>query len=151
MKRFWLLAGLPLLLLQACKEDVLPPSPQVLIQTDSSFNALCQEAGMVKAFLHYAADSCINLGSGSHPIMGRKNLEIRFKERGDQPLSWKPVKAVIAHSGDLGYTFGYWKLSLTDTTMYGNYVTIWQKQTDGSWKYLLDTGNDTPKPTELQL
>jgi ketosteroid isomerase-like protein len=32
----------------------------------------------------------------------------------------------------------------SDTTMYGDYVTVWQKQADGSWKYVADTGNDTP-------
>jgi len=149
MKGLLFLVFSVLILVTACKEEVPPPpDPDVLMQADSSFNAMCQEAGMVKAFLHFASDSCINLGEGSHPIIGHRSLEIRFKERGDQPLSWYPVKAVLAASGELGYTFGNWKLSLTDTSLYGNYVTIWKKQKDGSWKYLLDTGNSTPKPAD---
>jgi len=33
-----------------------------------------------------------------------------------------------------------------DTVIYGVYVSIWKKQKDGSWKYILDGGNTTPKP-----
>ncbi|MEI7727400.1 MAG: hypothetical protein WCK09_19985, partial [Bacteroidota bacterium] len=63
-------------------------------------------------------------------------------------LKWVPVKAEISQSNDLGYTFGNWELYLKskDTTMYGNYVSIWEKQEDGSWKYVLDAGSNTPKP-----
>jgi hypothetical protein len=29
---------------------------------------------------------------------------------------------------------------------YGVYVTVWKKQSDNSWKFVLDGGNDTPPP-----
>jgi ketosteroid isomerase-like protein len=63
-------------------------------------------------------------------------------------LTWVPVKAEISLSGDLGYTFGNWELFVksSDTTLYGNYVSIWKKQADGSWKYVLDAGCNTPNP-----
>ncbi len=32
------------------------------------------------------------------------------------------------------------------TTTYGNYVTVWKRQPDGKWKYVLDGGNTTPAP-----
>jgi ketosteroid isomerase-like protein len=70
----------------------------------------------------------------------------------DFVLTWEPLKADA--SGDLGYTFGNWaRKSKTaagsDTTVYGNYVSIWKRQADGSWKYVFDSGNGTPGPTVL--
>jgi ketosteroid isomerase-like protein len=49
-------------------------------------------------------------------------------------------------SGDMGYTFGNWKFTKKDRVMYGNYSTIWKKQVNGSWKFVCDGGNITPKP-----
>jgi ketosteroid isomerase-like protein len=34
----------------------------------------------------------------------------------------------------------------TDTTLFGNYITVWKKQSDGSWKYVSDAGSNTPDP-----
>jgi ketosteroid isomerase-like protein len=29
-----------------------------------------------------------------------------------------------------------------DTTIFGTYTSIWKKQSDGTWKFVLDTGNE---------
>ncbi len=29
---------------------------------------------------------------------------------------------------------------------YGKYVTIWKKQADGTWKFVVDVGNKSPAP-----
>jgi ketosteroid isomerase-like protein len=69
-------------------------------------------------------------------------------------LTWEPVKAEATST--LGYTFGGYTLQmktndgLRDTTLYGNYVSIWKRKKDGSWRYVLDTGNSTPGPLELK-
>ncbi len=66
-------------------------------------------------------------------------------------LRWHPVSAVAAKSGDVGYTIGRWE-SVTSAagrdsvTARGNYVTIWHKQRDGSWKAAVDIGNDDAPP-----
>jgi ketosteroid isomerase-like protein len=44
-------------------------------------------------------------------------------------------------SGDLGYTYELFTVTAKDTTMQGTYVSIWKKQKDGNWKFVLDTGN----------
>jgi uncharacterized protein (TIGR02246 family) len=62
-------------------------------------------------------------------------------------LRWRSVSAVAARSGDVGYTIGRWE-SVASTAgrdsvqARGNYVTIWQKQRDGSWKVAVDIGNE---------
>jgi ketosteroid isomerase-like protein len=29
-----------------------------------------------------------------------------------------------------------------DTIIYGTYISIWKKQSDGNWKFVLDSGNE---------
>jgi ketosteroid isomerase-like protein len=65
-------------------------------------------------------------------------------------LLWEPVRAVVAASGDLGYTIGRWesralgKDGTWTAAGTGNYVTIWRRQGDGSWKVSVDIGNADP-------
>jgi ketosteroid isomerase-like protein len=52
---------------------------------------------------------------------------------------------------ELGYTFGTNAISVEDstgasTTTNGKYVTIWRKQTDGSWKVVVDITNSDSLP-----
>ena len=118
-----------------------------LIKTDKDFSQLSVEKGMKEAFLFYAADSVIMLRQGAFPLIGKTALVKHMESTPDNQvqLTWIPIKAEV--SGDLGYTFGNWRLRIMgkDTVEYGNYVTIWKKFPDGRWKYVLDGGNDTPK------
>jgi ketosteroid isomerase-like protein len=66
-------------------------------------------------------------------------------------LTWQPTMAFASASGDLGYTLGTWESRrYTDAgagqIATGKYVTIWRKQSDGSWKVVFDGGNPDTKP-----
>ena len=139
-----------LLILSACAHSRMDKKhlEKELIKTDQDFSQMSVEKGMKAAFLCYAADSVIMLRQGNFPILGKAELIKHFKTFPDKQihLSWVPV--IAEASGDLGYTFGKWELRFTgkDTVEYGTYVTIWKKFPVGKWKYVLDGGNDTPKP-----
>jgi len=64
-----------------------------------------------------------------------------LESTGDR-FTWSPDTAVVAASGDLGYTLGRYAIrdEAGDTTARGHYVTVWQKQPDGSWKIAVDIG-----------
>lgn len=149
-KRFPLLLILLILACTSVKKE--NANKQTLIAVDSMFSKLSEEKGMKAAFLAYADDDVVKPNPGQLPIIGKAALAKSFEgEKEDFILTWHPVKAEISASGDLGYTFGNWQLILkakpdSVATHYGNYVSIWKKQNDGSWKYVLDTGNSTPKP-----
>lgn len=66
--------------------------------------------------------------------------------RKDFKLQWYPVKAEVAESGHTGYTTGNWKITTPDSTVHGCYVSIWKRQKDGTWKYVLDGGSACPDP-----
>lgn len=121
---------------------------KILLKTDQDFSQMSMEKGMKAAFLFYAADEVIKMRDGKVPLFGIKEMEKSFEGVDDQQihLQWIPLKADI--SGILGYTFGKWELRIKgkDTIQYGTYVTVWKKQDNGSWKFVLDAGNNTPKP-----
>lgn len=139
-----------LLFLAACTPP--PPNSELLkeevLKTDRDFSQMSLDSGMRAAFLHYCADDLIKLRQDTFPLFGKQELQNDLKNLPDSliRLRWEPVKAEA--SGTLGYTFGKWemRLAVPDTLMYGVYVTIWRKQPDGTWKYVLDGGNSTPRP-----
>ena len=100
--------------------------------------------GMFKAFLFYIADDGVILRDNSFPSKGKETLIERFTGKSDTTfiLSWEPLFEKISESGDLGYTYGiHTNINKSTGEMTkGTYVTIWHKQTDGSWKFVLDTG-----------
>jgi ketosteroid isomerase-like protein len=67
-------------------------------------------------------------------------------------ISWHADAATVARSGDLGYTSGTYQMTFNDPSGKtisdnGKYVTVWQKQSDGSWKVVRDIFNtDLPAP-----
>lgn len=136
------------------KEDDEELKNQVL-ETDRSFNRMANEKGNAEAFIYYADERVIKMEPGDYPIVGKFELMQSFK---DDPwdnlkLTWEPLRAEA--SGNLGYTFGNYKLQtktkdgLRDTTYYGNYVSVWKRKRDGSWRYVVDGGNTTPGPVSL--
>ena len=69
-------------------------------------------------------------------------------------VSWKISKVEVAKSGELGYLYGTYELSIKDPKGgppvhdTGKLVEIWKKQTDGKWKCIVDTYNsDLPLPS----
>lgn len=124
----------------------------VLLKTDSDFNKLSIEKGFVEAFLSYMADSAMLFPNGSNLITGKENIKNHLSEGpANAVLTWKPLKAEVAESGDLGYTYGSseYKFKGDDgkpAVHYGKYITVWKRQCDGSWKFILDIGNPSPAP-----
>ena len=134
-------------MLQAGKEE--------LIQVDRDFAGMAADSGVAKAFTWYAADSATMLRRGSAPIVGHEAIRSLFADETESALLWSPYFADLAASSDIGYTLGTSQYVYKDSTgtqkiSYGYYVTIWKKQTDNSWKYVLDTGVSAPPPPETQ-
>lgn len=146
-----------LLLIMSCqsREDENELREQVL-ETDKSFNQMANQKGNAVAFLYYADEMVIKMQEDNYPIVGKYAL---MKSLGDNSwddfkLSWEPLRAEA--SGNLGYTFGTYQLEtktedgLRDTVFYGNYVSVWKRKRDGSWRYIIDGGNETPGPVSLK-
>jgi ketosteroid isomerase-like protein len=135
-----------LFLIISCTKSVNSPKPGQLMQADRDFSALSVKVGMHKAFMEYVADSGVMLRDKSYPLVGKQAIANIFAGRSDTSftLTWEPVYEKIASSGELGYTYGYFtsRVKATGVEGRGTYLTIWQKQPDGKWKFVMDTGTD---------
>jgi len=122
------------------------PITEDLIKLDKEFSALSREKGMKYAFLEYAADSAVLLQRNVMPVIGKKGISASFEAFSDSgfTLTWEPLDADMSISGDLGYTYGLYTsfIKADSSVTRGKYVTIWKKQPDGLWKYVLDGGNE---------
>lgn len=129
---------------------------KVLINIDKSWSDSAQIKGFNKSRLDFAAANAINMLGNAMPLIGKNAISEYASSHSDSSFSiqWKALKAEVSDSGDMGYTFGSWELKTktstgTDTILFGDYLTVWKKQVDNSWKYLIDGGNDTPKEVIL--
>jgi ketosteroid isomerase-like protein len=117
---------------------------QKLVETEQAFARTAAEKGTKTAFLTYLADDGIIFNPTE------ANGKLVWKARADSPalLSWNPAWADISSDGKLGFTTGGWEFrpkGKTDKPVgFGEYVTIWQKQPDGSFKAVLDIGISHP-------
>jgi ketosteroid isomerase-like protein len=115
---------------------------QEMVEADKAFSSESEKNGMKKAFLAYSADDAVLLRPGFLPII--EGDVIRFlnaQEDTSFVMTWEPRGADIASSGDLGFTYGTYKVVTADTTLMGTYLNVWRKQDDGTWKFVVDTGN----------
>ena len=133
------------LFLISCKPKTNPAkniSPDEIIKADEAFSELSRRAGMKKAFIEYINNEGILLRPNHPPIIGADAIDF-LSQINDSSyiLTWSPGGGEIAASADLGYTYGIYKLEMKDTILRGTYVSIWKKQNDGKWKFVLDTGN----------
>ncbi len=121
---------------------------RAMVESERKFYQTGQEKGTRAAFLEFLADDGIVFRPG--PLNGKEVWGKRPENGFD--LIWEPTLAVIARSGNFGYTTGpaKWRANKKEEKFlgYGQFVSIWKKQKDGSWKVALDCGIENPKPTE---
>ena len=116
-----------------------------MMNADRQFSKMSQEKGMKNAFIEYLDSNGVLLRSNRLPIAGADAIDFLIQQNDtDYTLTWEPRNGTVAQSGELGYTYGIYAIrpSRKDTIIYGTYVSIWKKQKDGSWKYVLDSGNE---------
>jgi len=130
----------------SCTKSSKPTSAGTLIKADNEFSEMSAKEGMQKAFLFWFDSNGVMLRDNGYPVAGKDSLISLFSGRTDTAfiLSWKPSFEKIAESGELGYTYGFYTRTLraTGVVSRGTYVTIWEKQKDGSWKFVLDSGTE---------
>ncbi len=113
---------------------------QKLVETEQAFAKTAADKNTKAAFLEFLADD----GIVFNPT--EANGKLVWKARPESPalLAWNPAWADISSDGKLGYTTGGWEFRPKGKTDkpngFGEYVTIWQKQADGSYKAVLDIG-----------
>ena len=127
---------------------------EALLRTDREFSDAARDVGVAEAFVRYADANATMLPAGQDALTG---VEAIRKQFADYPkgatLVWKPVRAEVARSGDLGYTIGTYVARGPggdggEVVRYGKYCSVWKRQADGKWKWVVDVGTPSPEPKD---
>ncbi len=124
-----------------------------LLKADRDFSHDVQTKRL-DGFMPWIAPGIVTFGGSS--LKGLDEVRKSWKETFDDAdfqLSWAPVKAEMFPSGTMGYTTGLFTIRgkgvTGPTETKGTYLTVWQKQKDGSWKVLAD-GGSTDEPSRKE-
>ncbi len=99
--------------------------------------------------MSFFADDAIVLSPKVPLVQGKDNIRKGFEQMLLVPgpgLNFTTSGVEVARSDDLGWEYGRYEFATTDkkgktTTDKGKYLTVWNKQPDGSWKAVADMDN----------
>jgi ketosteroid isomerase-like protein len=122
-----------------------------LVETENAFAKLAAEKGTRTAFLANMADDAVVFNP--EKTLARPHWTARGES--NALLSWAPNFADISSDGSLGYTTGNWEWRAKGRddapSAFGEFVTIWKRQTDGRYKFVVDIGISHEKPAKYSM
>ena len=118
-----------------------------MLKADRDFNQAMANHDLTRFLSFVAEDATFNTNRGREAV---GKAWAPFFETDGPKISWRPTKAESLVAGDVGYTVGTWerRTRATDGTIkvtHGQYLTVWQKQKDGSWRAAHDSWNSDTK------
>jgi ketosteroid isomerase-like protein len=140
MKR---LPTIALLFLAACATATQStPNADVLLQRDRDFAKQSMARGHL-AWQEFMAPNAAKPANGGRMLIGPQEIGDNMMAAFGNgfTLSWEPTRAEISRGGKLGYTWGRYHSVFNGNAREGTYMTVWEKQPDGTWKVLFDTGD----------
>lgn len=144
------LALAPLLSLAAPDKEKLKAE---VAQMEDAFCAMARDKGLLAAFQHFAAPDVAFIDTDPRKFRGPAAVRERMGE--DKPgvkLTWSASFTDVSDDGTLGYNYGRYESRRPgpdgqEIVRGGWFLTIWKRQPDGSWKYVMDNGSpDRPPP-----
>jgi ketosteroid isomerase-like protein len=148
MKKTFMLALLIATSWTAFAQDSGPKN--AVADADRAFCQATRQKGL-DGWVEWFADNAV-LPQFDPPAIGKQGIRTAYTGMfaiKDLDFQWWPDKAELLPQGDMGYTSGHYARSWTDAkgakqTRTGNYITVWQKQKDGSWRVIGDFGSTDP-------
>ena len=115
-----------------------------ILKAEKAFEAMVREKGIREAFLFYA-DTNAAILRGEELIAGKDAIRDWYNSRPatNMQLSWSPDYVDASAAGDMGYTYGRYTFTVSDSAGFsregkGVFHTVWKRQKDGSWKFVWD-------------
>jgi hypothetical protein len=137
MKKYFALVISTCFTIQLSAQDA-----QALVSAEKTFEKSCLESGIRNGFLANVDSNGIDF-SEKGPVDAKQFW--RSIPSFDGIFSWSPTYSELSISGDWGYTTGNYEhrsKTLKDSPdECGQYTTLWGKNDQGEWKYLIDIGN----------
>jgi len=109
-------------------------TPQTAVDAERAFAAAAQARGQWTAFREYAAADATMFVP--QPVKAQEWL----KDKRDpvKSVEWWPVESWVSCDGKLAVNTGG---SRWPSGAVGYFTTVWQRQPDGSWKWIVDHGD----------
>jgi uncharacterized protein (TIGR02246 family) len=115
---------------------------------DAEWGQAMQAKDVDKSVSFYA-DDAILLGDKGPAMRGRENIRNEFQKMLSHPsgtVAFTNTGVEVARSGDIAWDYGTYKYTGLDKsgkpmTETGKYLTVWKKQSDGTWKAFADMDN----------
>ncbi len=120
---------------------------------EDAFCAMTKEKGILAAFEHFAAPDVAFIDTDPRRYRGLE--AVRHRMGADRPgvsLTWSALFTDVSDDGTLGYNYGRYEFrgpgpDGTPVVRTGFFLTIWKRQPDGTWRYVMDNGApDRPPP-----
>ncbi len=122
---------------------------QKLVDTEHAFARLAAEQGTRAAFLANMADDALIFNPDR--IVAKPFWTAR--PNGPGLLSWAPNYADVSSNGMIGYTTGNWEFrpkGKDDVPAgFGEFITVWVRQPDGKYRFVVDIGVGHDKPVKF--
>jgi len=117
-----------------------------ILETEQEFAKMTQKEGINIAFLKFAAEKAV-LMRNDKLVVGKSAIKVHFENQPTKntnvSLTWKPNFVDVSIAGDLGYTYGEYIYSFTNSEgkfieNKGIFHTVWKRQENGAWKFVWD-------------
>jgi hypothetical protein len=114
---------------------LMAAGPMTAIDAERAFAADAQKMGQWTAFRKYAADDAVMF------VPERVNAQAWLKDKKDPAVSvfWWPGRSYVSCDGSVAINTGPWVREWGKQV--GYFTTVWKRQPDGGWKWLLDHGD----------
>lgn len=110
---------------------------QQVVAAETAFSTQSAQTSIEAALL--ANSTPISLATDNGKLVNAQNVWRSRPSKPGRKMTWYPVLADAAQSGDLGYTTGPWtQFQNGRPDAAGEYVTVWRKQLDGRWKFAVN-------------
>jgi ketosteroid isomerase-like protein len=108
----------------------------------------------IDAFTALLDTDTVFVSESGPPARGRDAVRVKwavFFDPAGPSLTWEPYEGEVGSQGDLGYTRGKFLFQGKDdagkpVTERGEYLSIWRKQEDATWRLIVDSSLPAADP-----
>lgn len=117
-----------------------------LAKMEDAFCAMAKEKGILAAFEHFAAPDVAFIDTDPRQYRGLEAVRRRLgPDRPGTSLTWSALYTDVSDDGTLGYNYGRYEFRAPGTdgqevVRTGFFLTIWKRQPDGTWRFVMDNG-----------
>jgi ketosteroid isomerase-like protein len=137
-------------LLNGCKPAMPGATKDDLVAADKAFSARSAKDGPKVAFKAFLSGDAKILNQYRAGEAGIQDLFLQLPD--NSTLTWDPAFADVSSSGDFGYTWGRYTLTLPPFRpgarpylQMGYYAMVWKRDAFGHWKVVFEGSNPDGK------